>query len=131
MFDSLTLTQSLAALIGLYFLAAGIGLLRDRDSLAVMFKELKAQPMLGYLGAVLAFVIGGAMVALHNDWSTWLSSFVSLIGWASLLEGTLMLAARSWFLELFEGLLTSDGFLKAISYATIAGGAVLLLCALS
>ncbi len=131
MFDSLTLTQGLAALIGLYFLAAGIGLLRERECLGPMFQELKAQPMLGYLAAMVAFSIGGAMVALHNDWSTWLSSFVSLIGWAALLEGTLLLAARTWYLGLFEGLLTSDGFLKAISVATIAGGIVLLWCALS
>lgn len=131
MFESLTLTEGLAALIGLYFLAAGVGLLRDRTSLLPMFQELKAQPMLGYLSGVLTFAIGGAMVGLHNDWSTWLSSFVSLIGWGALLEGTLLLAARTWFLELFEGMLTADGFLKAISIATIVGGAVLLWCALS
>jgi len=131
MLDSLTLTQGLAALIGLYFLAAGVGLLCERERLGQMFQELKAQPMLGYLGAVVAFAIGGAIVSVHNDWSTWLSSFVSLMGWGALLEGTLLLAARTWFLELFEGVLTSDGFLKAISYATIAAGIVLLWCALS
>ena len=129
MFSTLTLTQILAALIGLYFVAAGIGLLRDRVSVATMFQALKTQPMLSYLGAIIAFTIGGAMVALHNDWSTWLSSFVSLVGWAALLEGVLMLAARDWYLDLFEGLLTSDGFLKGISIATIAGGALLLVCA--
>lgn len=131
MFDSLTLTQGLAALIGLYFLAAGVGLLRDRDVVMSMFQELKTQPMLGYLAGVVTFAIGAAMVGLHNDWSTWLSSFVSFIGWGALLEGTLLLAARTWFLELFEGLMTSEGFLKAMSFATIAGGVVLLWCALS
>lgn len=131
MFDSLTVTQGLASLIGLYFLAAGIGVLRDRDSVGAMFQELKAQPMMGYLGALIAFCIGGAIVGVHNDWSTWLSSFVSLVGWAALLEGTALLAARTWFLELFEGLVTSDGFLNVISYATIAGGLVLLWCALA
>jgi len=131
MFESLSHTQSLAALIGLYFLAAGVGLLRDRDALIQMFQELKTQPMLGYLGAVLAFAIGGAIVAVHNDWSTWLSSFVSLVGWISLVEGTLLLAARTWFLEKVEGMATSDRFVKVMSVATLAVGAVLMWCALS
>lgn len=131
MFESLSLTQSLAALIGLYFLAAGAGLLRDRDVVTGMFQELKAQPMLGYLSGVLAFAIGGAIVSVHNDWSTWLSSFVSLVGWISLLEGTLLLTARTWFLEMFEGLLTSDGVLKGMSVATLIAGAVLMWCALA
>lgn len=131
MFDSLTTTQGLAALIGLYFTAAGIGLLTDRARLGPMLQELKAQPMLCYLSGVVVFAIGGAMVAVHNDWSTWLSGFVSLVGWAALLEGTLLLAVGNRFVSLFEDLFTSDGFLKVISFAVIAFGLVLLFCALS
>lgn len=131
MFDALTLTQGLAALIGLYFVSAGVGLLRDRAGAAAMFQALKTQPMLGYLGALIAFAIGGAIVAVHNDWSSWLAGFVSLVGWVALLEGVLLLAAREWFIGLFDNALTRDGFLKAAAIATIVAGIAVLVCALA
>lgn len=131
MFESMTVTHILAALLGLYFIAAGIGFLRDRSVVATMFQGLKTQPMLGYLGGLIAFSIGGAMVAVHNDWSTWLASFVSLVGWAALIEGVLLLAVRDWFMGLFDGLLTSDSLLKGLGLATVAAGAVLVWCAVA
>lgn len=130
MFESLTLTHGLGAIIGLYFLAAGLGLFCNRAQVGQMFRDLQDQPMLGYLSGVLAFAIGAAMVGVHNDWSTWLSSFVSLVGWITLLEGTLLLAVRNWFLGLFGGWFHSDGFLKIISSATMVGGVLLLWFAL-
>ncbi|MCH9765364.1 MAG: hypothetical protein K0U34_05165 [Alphaproteobacteria bacterium] len=131
MFDALSLTQGLAALIGLYFLAAGIGLLTDSDGISKMLTDLKEQPLLGYLAAVMAFAIGGAMVAVHNDWSTWLSAFVSLIGWIALAEGVLLLAARQKFIGAVEGLYSSESFLKGMSVAVLIAGVVLLWCAFS
>lgn len=131
MFDSLTATQGLAALIGLYFVSAGIGLLRDRSSALQMFDAIKTQPGLGYLAGVIAFVIGGAMVAIHNDWNTVLAGVVSLIGWIALIEGILMLSMRERFIGFFETFVVSDSFLKVMSVATVVAGVLLLWCGLT
>lgn len=126
MLDNLTLTQTLAALIGLYFLAGGTGLLVDRNGIADLFNDLIDQPMLGYLGGVIAFAIGGAIVAVHNDWTSFLSGFVSFVGWVSLVEGVLMLACRKWFLGTIGRLALSTGFVTLFGILTLFAGLVLV-----
>lgn len=129
--ESLSITHTLAALIGLYLLAAGIGLLRDSSGVAAMFNTLRGNPLLGYFGAVMAFAIGGAIVAVHNDWSTWLSSIVSFFGWVALLEGVVMLIAREPFIEAVGQNATSDRFVKGMGVVATVGGAILLWCGLA
>ena len=129
MLQNLTTTETLASLIGLYFLTAGIGLLTDRIDMAKMFDELNNQPLLGYIGGIMAFAIGGAVVAVHNDWSSVLAGIVSLLGWFSLAEGVLMLACRRWYLSWF-GWLLSDRFIKGMGLATTVCGVALLVAAL-
>lgn len=124
-----SVTETLAALIGLYFLAAGVGLLGNRYDIARMFDDLKSQPMLGYFGGLIAFAIGGALVAVHNDWSGWLAAFVSLVGWVALLEGILMLAMPGWYIGLFDGLQRKPGLIKGLAWLTVGLGAVLVAAA--
>lgn len=126
MLENLSTTQTIGALIGLYFLSAGVGLLVDRNNISGIFKELAAQPMLGYLGGVIAFAIGGAIVSVHNVWDDFLTSFVTVIGWISLTEGVLMLAFRRAFLGFFERLSMNTAFITAIGAGTATAGAVLL-----
>jgi len=122
----MTTTHTLAALIGLYFLAGGVGLLVDRNNATKLMRELTAQPMFGYLGGLIAFAIGGAIVGVHNNWNSLLSGFVSLVGWLSLLEGVLMLACRKWFLGLFARLTLSSIMVSAFGFGTLLAGVVLV-----
>jgi hypothetical protein len=131
MLDTYSTTQILAALIGLYFAAAGIGLVSNSIQVSDMFRDLKAQPMVGYLGGLIAFTIGGAILAVHYDWSSFLAGFVTFVGWAALFEGVLLLAARDWFLDLFSGLAEKTGLVKAMGWLTTVAGLVLLYCGLS
>ena len=124
--QALATTLTLTTLIGLYFAAAGTGLLIERNNINAMFKQMIDQPMLGYLGGLIAFAIGSAMVAVHNDWSSGLAGFVSFIGWAALIEGVLMLSVRKWFLGLFANLTLSQPFITTIGAATTSVGLVLL-----
>lgn len=125
----MTTTNTLAALIGLYFLAAGVGLFAERNNATQLMRELVAQPMFGFLGGIIAFIIGGAIVGVHNNWSSLLSGFVSLVGWAALLEGVLMLACRKWFLGIFARLTLSASTVSAFALGTFVLGAVLMLAA--
>ena len=122
----MTMTETLAVLIGLYFSAAGIGVLVDRNSFDKVMDELTSQPLLGYLGGILAFAIGGTIVSLHNDWSSFLSGFVSLVGWICLAEGVLMLAVRKWFLGIFARMALSSGTFTVFGAGTFLAGVVIL-----
>jgi hypothetical protein len=127
----MTTTHTLAALIGLYFFAAGVGLLVERNNAAELLRELTAQPVLGFLGGIIAFAIGGAIIGVHNDWDTLLSGFVSLVGWMSLIEGALMLACRKWFLGLFARLTLSSSIVTTFALGTLLAGVTLVSAALS
>ena len=127
----LNTTEILAAFIGLYFVAAGIGLLSERDTLRELMDELFTRPVLGFLAGLIAFSIGCAIVGVHNNWSSALASFVSLVGWISLAEGVLMLACRSWFLGLFTGWNLSPRTIVAFGVVTIAIGILLLIAAIA
>lgn len=131
MMMDMTTTQTLAGLIGLYFLSAGVGVLVDRHGMAALWDELTSNAMLSYLAGILAFAIGGAIVAIHNDWSSFLAGFVSLIGWISLGEGVLLLAFRQRFLSTFGGWLLSPGFATGMGVVTVCGGIALLAAAFS
>lgn len=124
--EHITTVLTLTTLIGLYFTAAGTGVLVERDNINGMLKQLIDQPMLGYPTGVVAFAIGGAILSVHNEWGDVLSAFISLIGWAALIEGVLMLAVRRWFLGLFAGLTFSTTTITAIGSATVLAGLVLL-----
>lgn len=126
----MTTTETLAALIGLYFCAAGTGLLVERNNATELMRALIAQPVLGFLGGIIAFAIGGAIVGVHNNWDSLLAGIVSLVGWMCLLEGALMLACRKWFLGLFARLALSSQIVTMFALGTIAAGAALLATAL-
>ena len=99
---------------------------------ASFFQKIRLQDpvVLGYLGGILAFAIGGTIVAIQNDWSSLVAGFVSLIGWISLLEGALLLAFRKRFLAFFDGWMLSTGFVTGMGAVTIFVGGLLWLAVL-
>jgi len=130
MIEGYSATNVIAALIGLYMLAGGAGMLTDRDVWSRVIREIAASPALGYIAGILAFAIGAAIVAVHNRWDTPLGIFVSLIGWAALIEGVLMLALRRPFIGFFARLAPSASAGRIIASLIAAAGAILLYAAL-
>ena len=127
----MTLTQTLAVLIGVYMVAGGIALLREGKAYASVISEFRTNTALGYLAGVITFAIGGALVALHNDWSTTLSSVITFVGWAALIEGILLIAFREPFMRIFEKITFSGPVVTGFGAGTLAFGAGLLYCGLA
>ena len=92
MFADATLTEILARIFGLYMLAAGIGLALNSADMLKMVEEMRQSPLAFYLGGLIAFAIGAAIVSLHNDFSSGLAIVITLFGWVVLAEGVIMLA---------------------------------------
>ena len=58
MLANFTITELLAVFMGIYMVAAGIGLLTDRDnSYAKMIHEIRDNTALGYVVGVFVFVL--------------------------------------------------------------------------
>jgi hypothetical protein len=100
MIESLTVTQLLAVFVGLYLVAAGIGLLSERDSYSKMLAEFQDNTALGFITGAFVLALGAAMVAIHNFWTSPLAILVSVIAWWTLLKGVFLLAIRQRFLAL-------------------------------
>jgi len=130
MIEGYSATDVIAALIGLYMLAGGVGMLTDRDVWSRVIKEFAASPALGYLAGIVAFAIGAAIVAAHNLWGTPLEIAVSVIGWVALAEGMLMLALRRPFIGFFARLTLSESMVRIFAGLTVVFGVALLYAAL-
>ncbi len=131
MIETLSTTQILAVFIGLYMVAAGIGLLTGRGSYATVIDDLRDNTALGYVTSVFVFVLGAVMVAVHNLWTDPLSIVVSLFGWGALIEGVLMLAIRRPFLGLVRVVPFTAATMVPCGIAAIVLGAVLLYAGLA
>ena len=126
MFSALSLTDYLALMFGLYLFSAGIGLFLDGDEYHAMLEEFYENPALGYIGAILVFSLGVVVVRLHNDWSNFMSGFVSFLGWAMLVEGVLLLAFRRQFLGFFMRLKLSEKTYSLFGLVAMIAGASLM-----
>jgi len=126
MFSDASLTESLARILGLYMLAGGIGLLIDPKAYDGVMENFRANPALAYISAVVVFTIGAALVTLHNQWSSWPQIIVSLIGWAALVEGILMLAVRRSFFALVAKIPLGMGMLRGFGVLTLVLAALYL-----
>ncbi len=131
MIETLSVTQILAVFLGLYMVAAGIGLLTGQDSFATMMEEFRENTALGFLTGAFTFALGAAMVAVHNLWTGPLTIVVSFIGWAALIEGVLMLAIRRPFLGLVRMVPFTAATMVPFGIAAIVFGAALLYAGLA
>ena len=131
MLGELSLTEFLALALGLYMIAAGVGLLSESENYNQIIGEFKDNAALGYMAGIMAFALGVVIIRLHNDWSSVVAGFVSLIGWAALVEGILMLAFRRTFLGVFASIHFSSLVTRGFGIGCIALGALLVFCGLA
>jgi len=131
MLETLSTTQMLAAFIGLYMVAGGIGLLTDRDSYATVIDDMRENTTLGFLAGLVVFMLGAVIVAIHNVWSAPLAIAVLLVGWGALTEGVLMLAFRRSFLRVVSLIPFTSSTMVPFGIFAIALGAWLLWASLA
>jgi hypothetical protein len=131
MIETLSVTQILAVSLGLYMVAAGIGLLTERNSYATMIDELRENTALGFLTGAFVLALGAAMVAVHNLWTGPLAIVVSILAWWTLVKGVLLLAIRRPFLDLVNVVPFKSVNGVPFGIAVIVFGAVLLYAGLA
>jgi hypothetical protein len=126
MFSDGTTTEILARIFGLYMLAAGIGLVINRDAFVNMIAELRQQAMVPFMAGVMAFAVGAVTLSIHEDWSNGLAIVVTLIGWLSLIKGIVLLAVPKLSLSLGDAFATSPSMVVVWGSIVAVLGAVLL-----
>lgn len=86
------LTLMLAQAMGLYLILVGLSGLAGPRRWEGLMDELSTSPALQMLMGVAVFAIGVALAIAHSRLTDPLAIIVTLIGWAALLEGALLIA---------------------------------------
>jgi hypothetical protein len=86
------LTLQLAQALGLYAIAAGIGILAAPGRFRAILGEMQASPGLSYAFGVAAFAIGTAILIPHHLLADPLATVVTIIAALAAIEGLLLLA---------------------------------------
>lgn len=89
---SIVLTLHLATAIGLYAMAACLGILFAPERMNALMTDMERSPGMIYAFGVIAFAIGATIVMVHDIWTDPLAIIVTLIGWWVSIEGLLLLA---------------------------------------
>jgi hypothetical protein len=122
------LTLHLCVLIGLYMVAAGIGGLTGAARWDALIGELERSAGLTYLLGAVAFAAGALVVMIHNRWTDPLACLVSVVGWAALAEGLVVLAHPPAWLALARPMLRH---IRAVAIVSLLFGALLLVAGLT
>jgi len=124
------LTLQLAVAFGAYMLAAAIsGFLRPRHWRGIL-DAIADNDALIYLSGVFAFTVGTALVLVHNHWGDPLAIVISVIGWAALIEGLVLVAVPGPLMSLATSLISS-GNQRIFEVVVLALGLALLAAGLT
>jgi uncharacterized protein YjeT (DUF2065 family) len=120
------MTLWLSLWLGLWFIAAGFGALLRGDRWRDLIDELERSPGLALVTGALAFTIGAVIVTLHNLWTDPAAITVSLVGWASVVEGVVLLAVPDLWVRVARPLVGMPrlwgGFALALGALLLAVG---------
>jgi uncharacterized protein YjeT (DUF2065 family) len=119
------LTLQLAQALGLYAIAAGIGIVTAPARFAAIVEDMARVPGLTYAFGVAAFAIGVAILIPHHVLYDPLSVVVTLIAAFAALEGLLLLAAPQVLLAIARPIVANA---RPWGIASIVLGLILFLC---
>ena len=82
----------LANIIAIVYLAAGVGVLSSKISLAKVVDDFEKSPGLTMLAGMFGVIIGMLLVEYHNFWVKDWTVLITIIGWLALLKGIMLIA---------------------------------------
>ncbi len=86
-------TVLLAQLWGPAVLAVGLGIFVSRSYYVRIYRDLEKDALAVLILGMVAMVAGTAQVLAHNVWDTFPEIVVSILGWGTLVKGTLFVVA--------------------------------------
>ena len=87
--DSLDISLFLSKALGLYLVIISVGMLTNASTLKPILGEMLKSPGLVFIAGVIAMIIGILIVISHNFWTLDWRVIITIIGWTSLIKGTI------------------------------------------
>lgn len=121
----MTTGQTIAAILGPIYIAAGLGMLVGWDRYRRAAGAFLDQPALAYLGGLLAMGLGLPIVVLHGAWGNALDTVVSVVGWLAVVKGAVLLIWPEAMTRLWRPLLDKGAGGQIAGVAALALGGYL------
>ena len=126
------LTVFLGKLIGVYCLIVALTMIANRRTTVDAVNDLITDPPLVLLSGVIAVAVGLGVVIGHNIWSGGaLPVVVTLVGWAALIKGLVLLALPPGQMAKLYEALRYERFYLAYVGVTLALGLYMTIAAFS
>ncbi|MFS2317030.1 hypothetical protein RMQ97_03735 [Maricaulis sp. D1M11] len=115
LFSRADLISLIVRLLGLYFTASGVGTLINPANATKMAVELRDAAFLRFLFGVLAFLVGGIILAIQIDHSSVRGIAVTVFGWLALIQGLTLIALPGPLVNLLTSLTTHPLMLRGVA----------------
>jgi len=108
------ITLLVIRLMGPVYLTIGLSFLFNQNYYKKIYKSIKDEPFVLMMTGIAAMVLGLLIVDHHNLWTSASEIFVSVIGWAALIKGAVILLAPKHIIkiakfEVEKGIITFGG----------------------
>ncbi|NOR27476.1 MAG: hypothetical protein GQ540_02990 [Lutibacter sp.] len=113
----------ISKIIGVIYLSFGIGLLFNKKYYSKVLQELLESTTYLIFGGFLAIIFGLLILEYHNIWSNNWPVIITVVGWAALIKGILLLAFPTSF-NSFKPLFKSKGVLNFLTVFVIFFGCI-------
>lgn len=115
----------IAKIIGVIYLAFGIGLLFNKEFYLNAFKDILTNSSYLILGGFLAILFGILIIEYHNIWiNSWIV-IITIVGWIALIKGIVLLAFPR-LISIYKPIVTSNLFYKIITPLVLIFGFILV-----
>ena len=95
---------SIFQILGLAYLAIGLGMLVSPRFYKEMLKKMIDNEAVLFVTGLLVFVIGYFLVAYHNIWIGGWTIIITIFGWLALLKGLMMIVIPEKSIKLYNSI---------------------------
>lgn len=116
------LTILLSKVFGFYFIIVGALLLFRRGYFKSIVNLFVEEPVLRFMMGIIMLVSGLFLVVSHQDWSNFVTGFISLLGWAVIVKALLYMNLSNSSVRKWTGwfkINSSYGIIAALLYVAL------------
>ncbi|MBT3704384.1 hypothetical protein HOG17_01235 [Candidatus Peregrinibacteria bacterium] len=93
------LSLFIAKLIAVVYVAVGLGMLLNMKYYQKMMKDVMKSSAVAFYGGMFALAIGFLLVTYHNFWVADWTVIITILGWAALVKGALLVLIPGPFMK--------------------------------
>jgi hypothetical protein len=81
----------LAQILGIVFIVLGLSMILNKKWTALAIEEMIKNQGLVWLAGLITLMLGATIVTLNNVWTSGLPLLITILGWLTLIKGTIIL----------------------------------------